>query len=65
MTRFKQLKELGRAVKSGTQQDLQQAIDYCEMRLRLATMKHHTKHWRKLLEEAERAMDERFGTDRN
>lgn len=65
MTRFKQLKERGRAVKSGTQQDLQQAIDYCEMRLRLATMKHHRKHWRKLLGEAEQATDERFGTNRN
>ena len=65
MTRFKRLKERGRAVKFGTQQDLQQAIDYCEMRLRLATMKHHRKHWRKLLGEAEQATDERFGTDRN
>lgn len=65
VTRFKQLKELRRAVKSGTKQELQHAIDYCEMRLRLSTKKHHTKHWRQQLAEAEQAIDERFGTDRD
>jgi hypothetical protein len=63
MTRFKQLKEHDRAVKSGTIDDLQKAIDYCQMRIRSATMKHHEKHWSKLLREAEQAMSKRFGTD--
>ena len=63
MTRFKQLKEYERAVKSGTRDDLQKAIDYCQLRISLATMKQHEKHWSNLLRDAERAMSERFGTD--
>ena len=63
MTRFKQLKEHDRAVKSGTRDELQKAIDYCHMRIGSAAMKHHEKHWRKLLREAEKAMSERFGAD--
>ena len=63
MTRFKQLKEYERAVKSGTRDDLQKAIDYCQLRISLATMKQHEKHWRNRLRDAEQAMSERFGTD--
>ena len=39
------------------------AIDYCQLRISSATMKHQEKHWRKLLREAETAMSERFDTD--
>lgn len=60
MTRFNKLKEHDRAVKSGTRDDLQRAIAHCQMRLSSATMKHHQKHWRKLLRDAEQAMSERF-----
>ena len=63
MTRFNKLKEHDRAVKSGTEDDLQKAIDYCQLRLSSATTKHYEKHWRKLLREAETAMSERFDTD--
>lgn len=63
MTRFNKLQEHDRAVKSGTRDDLQRAIDYCQLRISSATMKHHEKHWRKLLKEAERAMSERFDSD--
>ena len=63
MTRFNQLNEHDRAGKSGSREDLQKSIDYWQMRMRSATMKHHEKHWGKLLREAEQAMSERFGTD--
>ena len=63
MTRFSKLKEHERAVKSGTKDDLQKTIEYCQLRISSAAMKHHEKHWRELLKEAETAMLERFNTD--
>jgi hypothetical protein len=45
MTRFKEKRRIDAAIAHGNRTELEWALSYCEMRLKLATMKHHQKHW--------------------
>ena len=51
MTRFKELRRIELAIKNKDEKELLWALGYCEMRLKLATMKQHIKHWQKLIDE--------------
>ena len=57
MTRFKILKRLEAAIQSADQNELRWALSYCESRLKNATMKQHERHWRKLVERTQAALD--------
>jgi hypothetical protein len=46
MTRFKEKRRIDAAIAHGNRTELEWALWYCEMRLSLARMKHHEKHWR-------------------
>jgi len=46
MTRFKELQRIETAIEHKNQTDLQWALDYCMMRLKVAQRKEHTKYWR-------------------
>ncbi len=48
MTRFKEKRRIDAAIDHGNKAELEWALSYCAMRIRLATttMKHHEKHWR-------------------
>lgn len=46
MTRFKELARIQAAIKHRNESELRWAVEYCQMRLRLATRKDHAKHWR-------------------
>ncbi len=45
MTRFKEKRRIDRAIEHSDEPELRWALAYCEMRLRIAPMKHHEKHW--------------------
>lgn len=49
MTRLKELQRIENAIKNGDIAELQWGVWYCEMRLKIATMKQHEKHWNNLL----------------
>jgi hypothetical protein len=51
MTRFKELRRIELAIKNKDNKELLWALSYCKMRLKLATMKQHIKHWQKLIDE--------------
>ena len=46
MTRFKELARIQAAVKHRNESELRWAVEYCQMRLRIATRKDHDKYWR-------------------
>jgi hypothetical protein len=48
MTRFKELQRIEAAIEHKSQTDLQWALEYCKMRLRIAQRKGHTKYWREI-----------------
>jgi hypothetical protein len=48
VTRFNELARIQNALKHRGVADLQWALAYCEMRLRIATRKDHIEYWRKL-----------------
>jgi hypothetical protein len=45
MTRFKELARIQAAIKHRNESELRWAIEYCQMRLRIATRKDHAKYW--------------------
>jgi hypothetical protein len=51
MTRFKELRRIELAIKNKDEKELHWALEYCEIRLKFATMKQHIKHWQKLINE--------------
>jgi len=58
MTRFNELRRIQRAIEHKDKADLRWALKYCAMRLRLATRKHHTSHWRKIAKQVRAGLDE-------
>jgi hypothetical protein len=46
MTRFKELARIQAAVKHKNESELRWAVEYCHMRIRIATRKDHAKYWR-------------------
>ena len=50
MTRFKEFRRIELAIKNKDNKELLWALSYCKMRLKLATMKQHIKHWQKLID---------------
>jgi hypothetical protein len=48
MTRFKELQRIENAIKNRDVSELKWSMKYCEMRIQIATMNHHVKHWSKL-----------------
>jgi Mg2+ and Co2+ transporter CorA len=51
MTRFKEFARIQAAIKQKNEADLQWAVEYCQMRLRIATRKDHAKYWRDIQRE--------------
>jgi len=49
MSRFKELNRINEAIDHKNKQELLWALQYCESRLSLSTMKEHKKHWNKLI----------------
>jgi len=56
MTRFKELARIQAAIKHRNEAELRWAVEYCQMRLRIATRKDHTKHWRNIEREVTDAL---------
>jgi len=48
MTRFKELQRIETAISHKNEAELQWALNYCKMRLKIAAMKHHEAHWRRI-----------------
>jgi hypothetical protein len=60
MTRFKELKRIEAAISHKDVEQLNWAEAYCRERLASANMKEHQKHWRKLLNKVEGAMNDEY-----
>jgi len=58
MTRFEELRRIQRAIEHKDQSDLRWALEYCEMRLSIATTKHTTSHWRKIARQVRATLNE-------
>jgi hypothetical protein len=50
MTRLKELKRIESAIEQKNPAELQWALEYCRMRLKIAARKDHTHSWRKMEE---------------
>ena len=48
MTRFKELARIQAAIKQRNEPELRWAVEYCQMRLRIATRKDHARYWRSI-----------------
>jgi hypothetical protein len=57
MTRFKELKRIETAINHGNKEELNWALQYCRMRLKIVTMKQHEKHWNNLIRKIEAALE--------
>jgi hypothetical protein len=58
MTRFKDLRRLEDAIKNANEEELKWADAWCKRRFSMATMKHHQRHWRKLMKRVDTAIAE-------
>ena len=58
MSRFKESNRIENAIKHKNKAELLWALSYAEMRLNSASMKHHEKHWRKIIKKIEQALEE-------
>ncbi len=58
MTRFKELKRIEMAIQQANAAELNWALQYRQMRLKIVTMKAHEKHWRKLITKIQAALDQ-------
>jgi len=58
MTRFKELARIQAAIKHKNQPELEWALWYCRMRVRIAARKDHLKHWRALERDVTKVMRE-------
>jgi hypothetical protein len=56
MTRFKELSRIQAAIKHRNESELQWAAEYCQMRLRTAARKEHSKYWHGIQREVEDAL---------
>jgi hypothetical protein len=59
MTRFKELKRIEMAIHHGNEEELNWALQYCRMRLSIIRMKVSEKHWRKLINKVEAALEKK------
>jgi hypothetical protein len=57
MTRFTELKRIESAINNLDNAELEWAVSYCNMRLRIAHLKHHQKHWRRILQKVQKAQE--------
>jgi hypothetical protein len=57
MTRFKKLRRIEAAIQNGNKDELNWAIQYCRMRLKIVTMKTHEKHWQKLIQKLKTTLE--------
>jgi hypothetical protein len=48
MSRFEEKKRIDQAIKHRNSSELQWALSYSQMRLKMATLKHHQKAWRRI-----------------
>jgi hypothetical protein len=58
MTRFKELRRIESAIEHKNEAELHWAMDYCKMRLKIATMKPHKDHWRRIENKVKTALAE-------
>jgi hypothetical protein len=56
MTRFKELSRIQAAIKHRNESELQWAAEYCQVRLRMAARKEHSKYWHGIQREVEDAL---------
>jgi hypothetical protein len=56
MTRFKELKRIESAIEHKNHSDLEWALDFCKMRLQIATRKDHQKYWRRIDQKVREAL---------
>ena len=56
MTRFNELKRIEAAIQHNNVADLNWAVDYCKMRLNIATRKEHKKYWKGIAEKVNKAL---------
>ncbi len=57
MTRFKELRRIENAIKHRNKADLQWALKYCKMRLRISSRTDHQKHWSNLQKKVLQSLD--------
>jgi len=57
MTRFKELARIEAAIKQGNDADLRWALDYCKMRLSIATRREHLMHWKQVEKDVTQALE--------
>ncbi|MBI5634901.1 MAG: hypothetical protein HZA15_15645 [Nitrospirae bacterium] len=58
MTRFKELQRIEIAIKHKNREELLWGLQYCQMRLKIITMKSHEKTWHKRIKNIEAALRE-------
>ena len=56
MSRFKELARIQAAIKHQNESELRWAAEYCQMRLRMAALKHHERYWRRIQREVTDAL---------
>jgi len=57
MTRFKELRRIELAIKPSNQVELRWALGYAEMRIEIATMKQHKKHWQAIKTRVQKSLN--------
>lgn len=65
MTRFKIQQRIETAIQSGDENELRWALSYCESRLAHATMNHHKKHWRRLFDQTQAALERTLAPEKD
>jgi hypothetical protein len=58
VTRFKELQRIEAAIKHKNAADLRWALDYCKMRLGIATRKEHVKQWQLIQKRVRQVLDD-------
>ena len=56
MTRFPDLKRIEAAIKNKDLNDLRWAIEYCRMRIGIATRKEHEQYWKGIRKKVQEAL---------
>lgn len=57
MTRFKELKRIEEAIKFKNQSELEWAIKYCKLRLKIAPTKFQQQYWDKMINKLKKVTD--------
>lgn len=56
MTKFKELRRIERAIENQDEPELRWALNYCDFRLQIATLKTHKKTWSKIRGNVEKSL---------